>query len=150
MKLRIPPLLVVVVAASLMAVLARIVPDWTVESRVAGALAAVLALAGLAVLVPALGAFRRARTTVSPLEPQRASTLVVRGVYRVTRNPMYLGFAVLLLAWACWLAHPLALLGPVLFVAWMNRYQIEAEERALEARFGAGYRAYRQRVRRWL
>ncbi len=67
-----------------------------------------------------------------------------------SRNPIYLGDALLLLAFALWLGQPLALLAPLLFVLLIDRGQIRAEERALQQLFGAEYRAYCARVRRWL
>jgi protein-S-isoprenylcysteine O-methyltransferase Ste14 len=76
--------------------------------------------------------------------------LVTEGPFRFTRNPMYLGFAVTLLAWSVWLAHPVTLLGIAGFVAWMNRLQIVAEERAIGALFGEEFERYRNRVRRWI
>lgn len=94
--------------------------------------------------------FFRSRTTINPLKPASASALVTGGIYRFTRNPMYLGLATLLLAWATYLGSLAALAGVPLFVLYMNRFQIAPEERALEARFGAEYIAYRRRVRRWL
>lgn len=94
--------------------------------------------------------FRRARTTVNPMKPDTASALVTGGIYRFTRNPMYLGDVLILLAIVVFFSHPLGLAGVVLFVAWMNLLQIPAEERALRARFGEAYDAYRARVRRWV
>jgi len=95
-------------------------------------------------------AFRQSHTTVDPVHPERASTLVVGGVYRFTRNPMYLGFALLLLAWVVYLSAWLGVLVIALFVAYMNRFQIKAEERALESQFGQAFREYKKSVRRWL
>ena len=63
---------------------------------------------------------------------------------------MYLGFVLGLAAWALFLGNPVAALIVPAFVLYMNRFQIEPEERALEARFGAAYAAYRRAVRRWL
>jgi protein-S-isoprenylcysteine O-methyltransferase Ste14 len=97
-----------------------------------------------------LAAFRRARTTVNPLQPDRASALVSAGIYRYTRNPMYLALAMALLAWGLWLGHAVAPCGVAIFVAWMNRYQIAPEERALAGLFGAEFERYRREVRRWL
>ncbi|HEX6927780.1 MAG TPA: isoprenylcysteine carboxylmethyltransferase family protein, partial [Gammaproteobacteria bacterium] len=82
--------------------------------------------------------------------PGRASALVVAGIYRRSRNPMYLGFALLLLALGIHLRSLSALLILPAFVLYMNRFQIAPEERALEARFGEEYNVYRQSVRRWL
>jgi protein-S-isoprenylcysteine O-methyltransferase Ste14 len=76
--------------------------------------------------------------------------MVTSGVYRHTRNPMYLGMLCLLGAWAAWLGNAAALLGLPAFVAYMNRFQIAPEERALAQRFGAAFDAYAARVRRWL
>jgi protein-S-isoprenylcysteine O-methyltransferase Ste14 len=113
------------------------------------ALAMLLVLCGGAVALAGVLAFRRARTTVNPLRPDSASQLVVAGIYRHTRNPMYLGMALWLLAWGLWLDVPPALLGVPAFVLYLNRFQIAPEERALQALFGADFAGYCARVRRW-
>lgn len=149
MTSKLPPLAVFLLAAALIWIIDRLSPPWpTPPAQVA--LAVLLALAGAAVAVLGVISFRRAGTTVNPLNPERVSALVVRGIYRYSRNPMYLGFALLLLAWLVFLSAWLAL--PVLagFLAFMNRFQIEPEEEALEARFGAAYLEYKGRVRRWV
>ncbi|MBW8851288.1 MAG: isoprenylcysteine carboxylmethyltransferase family protein [Xanthomonadales bacterium] len=129
---------------------ARALPALIVPLPGRGALAiAVLAL-GLAIELVAAARFLRARTTVSPLSPQKATTLVTGGLNRVSRNPMYVGQALLLAGWALWLAHALAPLGAVAYVLWITRFQILPEERALAARFGEDYAAYRARTPRWL
>ena len=84
------------------------------------------------------------------MHPDRSAALVAGGIYRSSRNPMYLGFLLLLAAWACWLANPLALAGLPAFVLYLNRFQIAPEERALRARFGDAYDGYARAVRRWL
>lgn len=108
------------------------------------------AAAGIGVIAAGILAFRRARTTIDPLHPERASALVAAGIYRHTRNPMYLGMLLVLLGWAAYLADPFTLLGPLAFALYLTRFQILPEERALSARFGAGFEAYRAQVRRWL
>jgi protein-S-isoprenylcysteine O-methyltransferase Ste14 len=107
-------------------------------------------LAALGIGVEALVRFRRAKTTVNPLKPEQASALVVGGIYRWTRNPMYLGMLLLLVGWAFILSSWAALAILPLFVIYLNRFQIGPEERALRARFGAEFDHYRERVRRWL
>lgn len=109
-------------------------------------------LAGAGVMAALLGVvcFRRARTTVNPLQPAAASHLVVSGIYRRTRNPMYLGMLLVLLGWGVFLAHPPAMLLAATFIPLMNRLQIIPEERFLAARFGADFTAYQSAVRRWL
>jgi protein-S-isoprenylcysteine O-methyltransferase Ste14 len=95
-------------------------------------------------------AFRRAATTVDPLKPHRASSLVATGIYRFTRNPMYVGLALVLTSWDVYLGSPLASLGVMGFVAYINWLQIIPEEQALLELFGDEYREYQARVRRWL
>jgi protein-S-isoprenylcysteine O-methyltransferase Ste14 len=109
-----------------------------------------LATAGACISLMAVISFRRARTTVNPLRPGTASTLVTGGIYRHTRNPMYLGLSIILLGWAVYLANAPALLLLPGFVLYIYRFQIVPEERTLAALFGAEYQAYRTRVRRWL
>src|SRR5690606_30584051 len=134
--LKLPPLLVVVLVGAAMAGLSAALPalDFALSAR--GPIA--LALMALGALAAAAGvlAFRRARTTVDPTRPDAASTLVSGGIYRHTRNPMYLGFLLALAGWAVWLANVAACLGLPIFVLWMNRLQIGPEERALAQRFG--------------
>jgi protein-S-isoprenylcysteine O-methyltransferase Ste14 len=109
-----------------------------------------LVLLGGAIGLAGTRSFRMARTTVNPLQPDRASALVTTGIYRYTRNPMYVAVALALLGWSVYLGHALAPLGAVAFVAWMDRRQIPAEERALRGLFGAGFERYCSEVRRWL
>lgn len=106
-------------------------------------LSAVIALA-------AFFAFWRAHTTINPLRPERASTLVTSGIYRYTRNPMYLSLLLLLLSYASHLWSWAALAGPLAFVLYVNRFQIVPEERVLKLKFGSEYAEYQRRVRRWL
>src|SRR5699024_906765 len=95
-------------------------------------------------------AMHQARTTLLPFDPSLARVLVTRGVFRYSRNPIYLGDALLLLAWAIWLGNGLALLMWPLFIGYMTLVQIRAEERALQHKFGADFTQYCQQVRRWL
>lgn len=102
------------------------------------------------VAIAAFAGFIHARTTINPLRPERASVLVTHGIYRYTRNPMYLSLLLLLVAYASYLGTWAALAGPVLYVAYITRFQILPEERVLLSKFGAEYEAYRRRVRRWI
>ena len=115
-----------------------------------GPLIVVLVIAGVSFDLLGLIAFLRMKTTINPLQPGKASALVTGGVYRITRNPMYVGMALLLTAWAVHLAALWPLLGPVFFVLYINRFQIAPEERVLKELFGEEYVAYTARVRRWL
>jgi protein-S-isoprenylcysteine O-methyltransferase Ste14 len=113
-------------------------------------LAALFFATSLGIGASALWGFRREKTTVNPLKPEAASALVVRGIYRWTRNPMYLAMLLVLVAWACIVSNWAALAMLPLFVACLNRFQIAPEERALHARFGVEFDNYRKNVRRWL
>lgn len=113
---------------------------------------AALALASIGAAFDLLGliAFRRAKTTLNPLRPDKASALVTGSIYRITRNPMYVGLALLLIAWAVYLSALWPFLGPAIFVFYIDRFQITPEERVMRGKFGAEYAAYAARVRRWL
>ncbi len=112
--------------------------------------ATVIALVGVSFDIAGILFFRRARTTVNPLRPANTTALVSSGVYRITRNPMYVGMLFILIAWAVYLASAWTLLGPLAFVLYMNRFQIGPEEKVLEGLFGEAYARYKMKVRRWL
>lgn len=105
---------------------------------------------GMLVALAGVASFRRHKTTVNPLTPEQSSALVTTGIYRFSRNPMYLGFLLVLAAWGVFLANGLSLLGLPACVAYMNHFQIQPEERALGQRFGPAYASYSSRVGRWL
>ena len=114
------------------------------------ALAALLAASGLYVLIFCGLMFIRAKTTYLPMRPEKSSALVTGGIYRYSRNPMYLSMAVFLLGVGILFGDGLALLVLPLFALYMTRFQIIPEERALERLFGAAYLDYKQRTRRWI
>lgn len=142
--------MVVVLVAAAMWVVARLTftVEWVFWARTG--MSVLLLLGGVWMALAGVLEFRRASTTVNPMSPGEASTVVDSGVYGYTRNPMYLGFLVALIAWAAWLAAPWSLLGPVAYVAWMTRFQILPEERALKEHFGDDFSDYCRRVRRWI
>lgn len=150
LELRVPPPVVGLVIAVAMGFLAPLGPElgWPHTARLWLALA--IAGIGGGLDLSGLIAFVRRHTTVNPLRPAKTSALVTSGVYRFTRNPMYLGMACLLVAWAIWLGALAPWLGPVAFVLYITRFQIRPEERALTALFGDAYLHYATRVRRWL
>lgn len=94
--------------------------------------------------------FRKAKTTISPIQVKHASKVVDTGVFSFTRNPMYLSMFVLLFGFAYWQQNILSMLITFIFVFYINRFQIFPEEAALEELFGATYVDYKQRVRRWI
>ncbi len=150
LELKIPPVVVVILTGGLMWLMARAMPGYRFALPGHVLVAQTVAAAGVVVAVWGVVAFSRAGTTVNPMKPESSSRLVVTGIYAITRNPMYLGALLVLLAWAIHLAHPAALLFLPLYVLYMNRFQIEPEERALASLFGQTFTAYASRVRRWI
>jgi protein-S-isoprenylcysteine O-methyltransferase Ste14 len=150
LELRIPPPIVGLIVAGGMRAVAHFAPILPLPWLARLLVAVVLVAIGAAVAVSGVMSFRRARTTVNPLKPETSAALVSTGVYSFTRNPMYLGMALALFAWAVYLSSVWALLGPVLFALYITRFQIVPEERALDGLFGAPFAAYKKRVRRWL
>lgn len=150
LELKIPPVALAFLVAALTWGAARLAPAAGFPLPAGRFIAGGLALAGLLVAIEGVIAFHRARTTVNPLQPGAASALVVSGIYRLTRNPMYLGLLLVLFGWALFLANAAAFVGPAVFVLFINRLQIIPEERALTAKFGPEFVAYQARVRRWL
>jgi protein-S-isoprenylcysteine O-methyltransferase Ste14 len=147
---RIPPPIVAACLALLMWFIASWIPALDFDSPAKLPIALAVAAVGVALGLTAVFGFRRAKTTVNPLAPQDSSALVVTGIYRFTRNPMYLGMLAILVAWAVWLANAAAFFVLPLFMLYLNRFQIIPEERALQARFGRDFERYRGSVRRWL
>jgi protein-S-isoprenylcysteine O-methyltransferase Ste14 len=150
LELKLPPLPLAVGFGALMWAIERWLPMQSDRSQVRTAIALAIFALAAAIIVTALVGFRKARTTVDPMHPEAASAIVTTGIYRFTRNPMYLGFLLALIAWAVFLGNIVSALMPLLFVAYMNRFQISPEERALRKQFGEPYEAYLRSVRRWL
>lgn len=150
LELKIPPPLVAVVLALSMWLTSLLCESTRMPLSIRLGSALALAAIGQGISIAGILAFRRARTTVNPLHPHAASSLVTTGVYRYTRNPMYVGLLLTLLGWCAFLWSPHALPWLVVFVLYMNRFQIAAEERALSSLFGDAYVAYCARARRWL
>jgi protein-S-isoprenylcysteine O-methyltransferase Ste14/putative intracellular protease/amidase len=150
LELKVPPVALGVIAAALMWCARSAAPDFDFQLPSNSVFAVGLALVGLLTCLAGVVSFRRAKTTVNPMKPDSTSSLVVSGIYRYTRNPMYLGFLLILLAWAAALSNLLALVWLPAFVLYMNRFQISPEERVLASRFAPDYAGYRASVRRWI
>jgi protein-S-isoprenylcysteine O-methyltransferase Ste14 len=147
---RIPPVALTLITAALMWLTAWLVPALAFAMPGSRVVAVFLALIGILTAISGVVSFRRAATTVNPLRPETASSLVVSGIYRFTRNPMYLGLLFVLLGWAVFLSNAVAFVWLAAFVPYMNSFQIGAEEAALATLFGQEFTNYRARVRRWL
>jgi protein-S-isoprenylcysteine O-methyltransferase Ste14 len=136
--------------AIVMWLLQAVTPSVDVALAYRIAAAVIICLLGAFFCIAGVVSFRRAKTTVNPLMPNAASSLVTSGIYRYSRNPMYVGFALFLVAFSALLGSPWSLLGVFAFVLYMNRFQIEPEERALVMLFGEEFVRYKESVRRWV
>lgn len=150
MKLKIPPP-VLAIAIGLMigwANTIELVPG--IEFPGQTYLALLVFASGVALDLLSLIAFRKSNTTINPLKPESAQQLVTTGLNGLSRNPMYLGFLLMLTAIAIYGGSFLGFVGLPLFVVGINYLQIGPEEEALETLFGDTYLAYKAKVRRWL
>lgn len=125
-------------------------PEWALTIPGHVVIAVVIGLIGILLILAGAIEFRAAKTTVNPMRPGNTSSIVTRGVYAVSRNPMYVGFLLILLSWAVFLSNVLSFAILPTFVWYMNRFQIIPEEKALLAKFDEDYSAYAKSVRRWL
>ena len=150
LELKIPPPAIAVLVAAAMWALSRVTPSFQVPTSIRLSLALAVALVGIGFSAAGVISFRRAKTTLNPTKPQLTSSLVSSGIYTVTRNPMYVGLLLVLIALAIFLSSPWALLGPAAYFLYIGRFQIAPEERALTTLLGAEYTAYLSKVRRWL
>lgn len=147
LELKIPPVLVVIITTVIMLALAQIPIPRLMSSWV---VAVLFMLIGGMVIVIAVTQFAKAKTTVNPMNPNDSSQIVAKGIFSVSRNPMYVGM-VLILSWlAMGLGLLLAWLMIIGFVLYMTYFQIKPEERILAEKFGDDYVQYCAKVRRWV
>ncbi|MEJ8474000.1 methyltransferase family protein [Roseibium algae] len=150
MQLKVPPVFVFLVAAVLLVIGAMLLPVGAIAFPGQTLLAAITALTGLGIGVPPVRKFRSRQTTVNPMNPENATSLVTSGIYRFSRNPMYLGLMLILLGLALYIGSLTALVILPGFIWYMTELQIKPEEERLSEIFGIDYLDYRARVRRWI
>ncbi len=149
LELKIPPVLILIIFISLAFLLRYLalgpaLPLWAVEAS------PVVIIAGVLATLSGLWQFKRAQTTIDPTHPDKASNLVTGGIYQYTRNPMYLGMALVLSGAVLNTGFIVSLILLPLFIWYMTRFQIKPEERAIEGIFAEEYVDYKRQVRRWL
>ncbi|WP_405382512.1 methyltransferase family protein [Maribacter sp. LLG6340-A2] len=149
MELKLPPAVVFVVFGLLMFGLDLVLPFGHFDFFGRMVLFKVLLLFAVIIVVTSLFQFYRAKTTVDPTRPNKASNLVVDGVFKYSRNPMYLAMLLFLLALGVYLGNAFNTLVAAGFVAYMNRFQIIPEELSLKEKFGRAYKEYCTLTRRW-
>ena len=148
MTFRIPPLALLLIVGAAMYVLALGAPVLAPHYRYG--IGAPLMILGGGLALAGVLQFRRAHTTVDPRDPAKVSALVTDGVYGFTRNPMYLGFVLMLAGWVAILASPALIALVAVYAFYLDRVQIPPEEAALKARFGTAFDEYAAHVRRWV
>ena len=150
LELKIPPPAVALATAALMRLACRAMPGFGFVFPARAIFAGGVAAAGVLTAVSGVLALRQAQTTLNPMKPDTATSLVASGSYTFTRNPMYLGLLLVLTGWAIFLSHALAFIFLPVFAGYITRFQIVPEERTLASRFGQDFVVYKSRVRRWL
>lgn len=150
LELKIPPLILVLIFATLMWLFHQSFTISLLVSNTALYLLLFFVSCGLLIIIAGVLAFQKAQTTVNPTKPETSSTLVKNGIYNVTRNPMYVGMASILIGWGFYLANPGALVFVLGFIFYMNHFQIRPEEKILTNLFGQAFVDYCTTVRRWL
>ncbi len=105
---------------------------------------------GIIIAIASLYPFYQHKTTINPHRPEQSVHLITYGIYRFSRNPMYLSLVCFLLAFTFWQQQALGFLVIIGFIAYLNRFQIQPEERILKQKFGQDFLQYQQKVRRWI
>lgn len=150
LELKIPPVAVLLVCAVLMWLVAMVLPQHGLADNIARVVGVIFVALSMLGGFLGVGAFLKAKTTVDPLLRHKTSSLVTSGIYGVSRNPMYLGMLGLLIGFGFYLGSLYSLSLCVGFVWYLNRFQIEPEERMLAAQFPEEFARYQARVRRWI
>ena len=148
MKTKTPPPILALVMIVLIYLSSFFIESTTFNYQ--GSLSVLVLILGLACAIPSFKLFARYKTTISPLKPSDATALVTEGMYRYSRNPMYLGLLLLTIASTIWFGTWFGIIINILFIFLINFLQIIPEEEALLEIFGEEYEEYKKNVRRWI
>ena len=150
MRLRIPPVIQVIFFSSAMLVISRYAVKASFGFASINEFALFCLAGGVVMISSGIVIFRKAKTTVTPLHPDKTSTLVTMGIYQYTRNPMYFGLFLVLFSFSLYLQNLASMFVLPVYVWFISKYQIMPEEEALQKVFGDDYKNYQDRVRRWI
>ncbi|MEL7004363.1 MAG: isoprenylcysteine carboxylmethyltransferase family protein [Bacteroidota bacterium] len=150
MKFKIPPPFVFLISFGLLKLIDFVNDDFVIHLPYQVIISSVFILLGVAAGVLGILEFRKHKTTVDPSDPNKASTIVTTSIYRFTRNPMYLGMALVLFGIIIRYGNPLTLVSIVFLVWYLTQFQIKPEEEILKEKFGESYQDYLEKVRRWV
>lgn len=148
MELKLPPPLIWLICALLIWLTASLFPSFSFPCH--RMLSLLILFCALFIAALSIFSFYLAKTTVSPAKPEKTTALLQHGIFRFSRNPMYLSLALMLLALTCWLTNAVGFLIILLFAGYITRFQIIPEEKVLAGKFGQQYIDYCGQVRRWI
>ena len=147
-KTKIPPPLVALTFGFLINYTKSIFPK--IEIKWGDVFGSIIIIFGIIIILSAIVLFKKYKTTITPLKPSKATKLIVSGVYKFSRNPMYLGLLMIVISTSIFYLNIFSIVTPVLFVSWINRFQIGREEIFLTEKFGKEYILYKTKTRRWI
>ena len=148
MKTKIPPPILALVMIGLIYLSSLFIETTTFNYQ--GLLSILFLILGFACLLPSFKLFAKFKTTITPLKPSDATALVSEGMYRYSRNPMYLGLLLLTISSTIWFGTWLGIIINLVFILLINFLQIIPEEEALLTIFGEEYEEYKKNLRRWI
>ena len=105
---------------------------------------------GILILLNPVLKFKKSKTTINPIKFKKVNKLVTSGIYKYSRNPMYLGLLMIVISSSIFYLNIYSILTPLFFYLWINRFQIKREEVFLEEKFGQEYLSYKTKTRRWI
>ena len=110
----------------------------------------IILLIGVLILTNPIFKFIKSKTTIDPIKFKKVNKLITSGIYKYSRNPMYLGFLMIVISTSIFYLNIFSITTPFLFYFWINRFQIKREEIFLAEKFGNEYLLYKNKTRRWI
>ena len=105
---------------------------------------------GIFILINPIFKFIKSKTTIDPIKFKKVNKLITSGIYKYSRNPMYLGLLMIVISTSIFYLNIFSIITPILFVCWINIFQIRREEIFLTEKFGKEYLLYKTKTRRWI
>ena len=148
MKIKIPPPLIVVFLITLVYLSSNFIVGFELPFRTQ--LSILLLLIGLSVIFIPVFQFIKSKTTINPQNFKNVNKLVSSGIFKISRNPMYLGMLIIIISTVVYYFNYFSAFTPFIFYFWINEFQIKREEKKLEEKFGSDYKKYKSKTRRWI
>jgi protein-S-isoprenylcysteine O-methyltransferase Ste14 len=148
LKIKIPPPLIVVFLTTLVYLSSNFIIGFELPFRTQ--ISILLLLIGLSVLFIPVFQFFKSKTTINPQNFKNVNNLVSSGIFKISRNPMYLGMLIIIMSTVVYYFNYFSVLTPFIFYFWINEFQIKREEKKLEEKFGSDYKKYKSKTRRWI